>query len=114
MRARTNRVCDAALDASRSSSLGRESWGGAEVVRDRCHPPIVEELRRVAEGVPTPNLVPHHPPPVGVCRGDGGEGTGRTGNWRSERGEREQRGEREWHGCWQMGAGGAGSPQQVL
>jgi hypothetical protein len=56
----------------RSSSLGRESRGGAEVVRDRCHPPIVEELRRVAEGAPTPNLVPRHPPPVGVCRGDGG------------------------------------------
>jgi hypothetical protein len=44
-----------------------------------------------------------------------GGGTGRTGNWQSERGEKEQSREREWHGCrWRERAGRAPAEEPIV
>jgi hypothetical protein len=43
-----------------------------------------------------------------------GGGTGHTGNWQRERGEREQSREREWHGCrWRERAGRAPAEEPI-
>jgi hypothetical protein len=55
---------------------GRESMGGTEAVRGRRRPTVVEELHRVVEAAPTPDLVPRRPlesaMAIGVYRDDGG------------------------------------------